>query len=205
MKDAEAKVKQVVEIWPPFKHQAYRSLAIELCKIIVDSAFREQFGYISPRSSQIRSNEIPWFITTATYYLEETMLNNGTFDNEVLLYLACMYGYQDRYNDMVRIIDRARKTGEGIIAEFRKPMYLQMLICSCGNNRIRIEELGRKIGVELPVSKEAFCRFMSNFDVVGMYPNFIQWIAIRRMSGLYGIESQSLVSIKISVLDGANV
>ncbi len=138
------------------------------------------------------------------YYLEETIRNNSSLDKEALIYLACIYSYQEQYDQVIKTVDRAIKIDQDAKEEFQKPEYLSMLIRSCGREKTNMEGLGRKIGLKLPVSKDPFCQFLSSFDLVN-WDVFIQWIAINRTSVIYTpYLEQNLVSIKIYAHDGVN-
>jgi len=140
------------------------------------------YGYRFTRDQIVR------LITSAVSYLHDTTLDVATIDTEGLLYLACMYGYQQQFDEMLEIIDKAAKVDEEIKEEFREPKKLASLLRACGSDPSSIERLGRKIGLILPASKDTFCNFLKNYDLTEKH-TFIEWIAIKRpdASGAKGI------------------
>lgn len=97
------------------------------------------------------------------------------------------YGYQKQYNEMITTIDKALAVDARIQEEFRKPRKLEILLLACGSDRSKIEQVSQKLGIP-PVSKEAFCSFIIDFDLEG-FTGYIKWIAVKRpnMPGEKGV------------------
>jgi len=124
---------------------------------------------------------------SAISYLRETALNIDKPNSKGLIYLACMYGYQKGYNEMMKILDLAIKTDEEAREEFQESRKLLTLLSACASDRTRLEKLGKKIGLVFPATKSSFCSSLENIDIVGR-TTYIHWIAVGRPRTSYGEE-----------------
>ncbi len=181
-------VNEAVALCSDFKQRELRQLGIEMSIAVIDGydpvtqrgimvagLGRGMGGY-----KKLERNEIARFAATAINYLQENILETTMPDADGLLYLACMYGYQQRFEDMIRIIGQAVKIDEKIKEKFQQRKMLQMLLRTCESDQIKLEVLRKCLGVPL-VSKKTFCEFLQNFDLTG-FNGFIEWIAIKRPS-----------------------
>jgi hypothetical protein len=88
-----------------------------------------------------------------------------------------MYGYQQRFDEMMMVISRAVSLDGTIREQFQEPLRLLALLQACGSDQAKIEKLGSEIGIP-PVTKGTFCDFIRNFDFEG-YHGYIKWIAVK--------------------------
>ena len=180
--EKEKLVLQAVELWPKFKQRAFRQLGIEMSIAVIngfDPTKRMKMNTLV-YSSRLRKDEIEWLTNSAISYLEETVLPAVTPDTEGLLYLASMYGYRDRFDDMIKIIDRAITIDEAMKERFRGSKILVTLLRACGADRTRLERLSKKFGIS-PTTKKTFRDYVQNFDLVDFH-GFIEWIAVKRLN-----------------------
>jgi hypothetical protein len=77
-------------------------------------------------------------------------------------------------------VERAIMIDEKVKEKFRERKTLLALLRACGSDRTRIDRLRKMVEVP-PVTKETFCKFLEEFDLVD-YHNFIEWIAVKRHS-----------------------
>lgn len=175
-------IQQVVQLWPAFKEEEYRKLARAF-----SGAVREEF-YQSPgiagmisvmQGVSIPKGQMLFYISKAIFYLEETVLNSENPDREGLVNLACMYGCAGRYDEMIRVIERAIKVDANARDDFQEAKSLSLLMLACGTDRRKIEKLGIKIGKELPLSKDEFVRTIKKVDLQNLR-GYINFFAIKK-------------------------
>jgi hypothetical protein len=178
-------IKKAVELYPPYKQREYRQLGIEMSAAVVNGydpiiqmgirmagLGREMVGF-----RRLKRDDIVRLAACAINYLRENVLETTTPDAEGLLYLACMYGYHQQFEDMMKIIDKAVKI-EGEIKEgLQQRKILLTLLRACGSDQRNLQRLRKKLEIP-PVAKKAFCKFIQDFDPD--FQGFIQWIAIKR-------------------------
>lgn len=184
--EMQSSIERAVTIWPPLKQSEYRGWGIRLAGAIF-------YGVHYPADLKT------WIVTNAVRFLEESVASDP--DAEALLYLACMYGYRDEYDAMLASTKKAIKLDEDIKEQFQENTVLLTLISACGNNRDRMEKLGKVISLELPVSKEDFCRAMRKVDWVAQRSTFLNWTAIKK-PGRTG--DQGRYTIKTMAADDTN-
>lgn len=172
--EKEKLVQQAVALWPDFKQRAFRQLGIDMSVSVISGFKMNMLGY----SSRLRRDELEWLSNSAVSYLEETVLPTVSPDTDGLLYLACMYGYRDRFADMLKITDRVITIDEAMQERFRAFKVLITLLRACDADRTRLEGLTRKLGLS-PTTKTSFCDYVQNFDFVKFH-SFIEWIAVKR-------------------------
>jgi hypothetical protein len=162
----EDNIEQAVRLWPPFKKEEYRKLSRAYSETVID-AFYQGLGVISTdkiiaQTLAVHRNDLSRYINRAIFYLEETVLPLETADRDGLVRLACMYGCDGRYEAMIRVIEKALKADENTSDDFQEPKRLSLLVRACGIDKRKVEKLGKKIGKELPLSKEDFRRFFED-------------------------------------------
>lgn len=179
-------VRQAVNLYPAYKHKELRQLGIELSTAVLDGCDPTiQMGTLIAslgRSGttpyrRLTKEDIAWLAATAITYLQENVLEATTPDAEGLLYLACMYGYHQQFEQMMKSIQRAIQFDEGVKKRSRQRKVLLMLLCACRLDQTQIQKLNEMLDIA-PVLKEDFCQFIQNFD-----PNFdgyIEWVAVKR-------------------------
>lgn len=177
----ESLVKEAVDLWPAFKQREYRKLGLRMAEAVIHD------GHIftdNPKEPYVmwiyKQNERSWLARSAISYLTETVLKAATPEAEDLLNLACMYGYQQKFDQMIQIIEKAVKIDEAIKEKFRERAVLLMLLRGCRSDRSNIEKLETKIGIP-PVSKDSFSDFIKTFDLVDFH-TYIEWLAVKRPS-----------------------
>lgn len=183
-------IEEAVELYPPCKQVELRKLGIEMSIAVIDgydpttqmgrqmaSVIRSTGGY--PVLERV---DMEWLTTNAINYLRDNVLNAATPDSEGLLYLACMYGYQQQFDEMMKVIDQSLKIDEEIKYKLMQRKNLLTLLHATGSDQMKLERVRKKL--EIPsFSKETFCQFVQNFNVTD-FSDYIDWIAIKRPSAL---------------------
>jgi len=175
---AEALVKQAAELLPTVRLEEYLQLGIRHAQTVIDGLPLEISGEYGQTFRVYTKDMLAPHIRSALAYLEETVLHAGLPDAEGLLYLACIYGYQKQFNEMITTIDKALTVDARIQEEFRQPRKLEILLLACGSDRSKIEQVSQKLGIPT-VTKETFCSFITDFDLEG-FTGYIKWIAVKR-------------------------
>ncbi len=184
--ERERLIKQAVELCPEYKAKRYRQLGIEMSAAVVDGhdpikqmgiriagLGRGMVGYRT-----LKHDDVVRLTTSAINYLRENVLDTTTSDGEGLLYLACMYGYQQQFEEMMNIITKAVQIDGEITEEFQERKILLTLLRACGSDQMKLERLRGSLGIPSS-SRNSFCKFIQDFDLTD-YHGFIQWIAIKR-------------------------
>lgn len=188
--ERQSSIEQAVTIWPPLKQREHRRWGIELARAIF---------YRISYPADVKT----WIITNAIRFLEESVTTDP--DAEALLCLACMYGCRGEYDSMINCTKKAVKLDGDIKEQFQDNTILLTLINACGNSRDRMEKLGNSIGLELPFSKEGFCRAMRRVDWVAQRGTYLNWTAIKKPGRP---EGQGRFIVKVTAandLDGEKV
>lgn len=172
--EKEKLVLQAATLWPDFKQRAYRKLGIDMSMSVINGFKMNTLGY----SSRLRKDEITWLTSSAASYLEETVLSTATPDTEGLLYLACMYGYQNQFDNMSKIIDRAITLDETMQKRFKEFKVLTIILRASETDRMRIESLSKKLELS-PITKSIFCNYVESFDFTNFH-SYIEWIAVKK-------------------------
>ncbi len=185
---AESLVEEAVELLPEVKQEEYKQLGVRMAHAVVYNSARFDVPNGTTQFFGMYNNDNKeQLLSRASRYLEETVLHVASPDAEGLLYLACMYGYQQRFDAMITVISKAVNLDGTIREQFQEPLRLLALLHACGSDQTKIEQLGKETGVP-PVTKEAFCDFIREFDFEG-YSGYIKWIAVKKphASGERGI------------------
>lgn len=145
----EDNIQQAVSMWPAFEKVEYRKLSIAFSEAVID-AFYQGLGVIStslitPQTLPAHTSQLGRYINRAIFYLEETVSHSETADRDSLVRLACMYGCAGKYEEMLRVIERALKLDENTCDDFQEPKRLSLLVRACGIDKRKIEKLGKKI------------------------------------------------------------
>lgn len=186
--EKDALVTEAVALNPDIKQRELRQMGIEMSIAVIDGydpvtqrgrmvagLGRGMIGYW-----KLDRNDIPRWANTAINYLRENVLETTLPDTDGLLYLACMFGYQKQFDEMIRVLGQAAKFDENIKEQFQKRKILQMLLRACNSDQIKLEVLRKSLSLPL-VSKKTFCEFLLNFDLTD-FNGFIEWIAVKRPS-----------------------
>lgn len=184
--DKDAQVNEAIALNPGIKQIELRQMGIEMSIAVIDGydpvtqrgrmvagLGRGMAGYW-----KLERNDIARLAATAIHYLRENVLETTVPDAEGLLYLACMYGYQEQFEEMIRVIERAVKIDERIKGQFQQRKILQTLLRACNSDEIKMEVLRKSLDLPL-VSKKTFCEYLQNFDLTD-FNGFIEWLAIKR-------------------------
>jgi len=140
-------VRKAVGLYPPYKQRELRQLSIEMSAAVVNGYDpTTQMGIIMASLGRgmggfrrLKHDDIIWLAAIATSYLRENVLEATTPDAEGLLYLACMYGYQQQFEDMMKIIDKAVKIDGEIKERFQQRKILLTLLRACSSHELRNE------------------------------------------------------------------
>lgn len=173
-------VQKAVELWPPYKQKELRQLGIEMSIAVIDGYDPiTQMGMRMAGFRRLERNDLVWLSTNAVSYLQENVLETTTPDAEGLLYLASMSGYQQQFDDMMIIIDKAVQIDGEIKERFQQQKILLTLIRAVGSDQMKLERLRKRLGI-LPDSKRNFCKFIQDFDLTDFH-GYIKWIGIKRL------------------------
>ena len=186
--DKDAQVNKAVALNPDIKQRELRQMGIEMSIAVIDG-----YDPVTQRGRMIAGlgrgmvsywklerNDIARLATTAINYLQENVLETTMPDADGLLYLACMYGYQEQFEEMIHVIGQAVKIDENIIEQFQQRKILQMLLRACNSDQIKLEVLRKSLSLPL-VSKKTFCEYLQNFDLTD-FNGFIEWLAVKKPS-----------------------
>ena len=171
-------IQEAVNLWPAFKQEEYRKLSSAFSWAIT-TEFYQGLGMGIIQGISIQKGMMDMYINRAIFYLEETVQNSEVPDRYPLENLACMYGYAGRYDDMIRAIENAVKFDENAKDDFQEAKRLSLLMYACGSDRHRIEKLGKKIGKELPLSKDEFIQTIKKVDLQSVR-GYINFFAIKK-------------------------
>jgi tetratricopeptide (TPR) repeat protein len=184
---AEAFVQKAVELSPTCRWDGYRQLGIRSARIVI-YGLPLQYGREYGQTFHIFTKEaLAPYVHRAITYLEEAEGHAEDPDAEGLMYLACMYGYQRQYQEVISTLDKALTANERIREEFLLPRMLEILLVPCGSDRERIEQIKSRLHIPL-LTKEVFCGFIRDIDLE-QYHEYIEWIAVKRanMPGEKGV------------------
>ncbi len=179
-------VRKAVELYPPYKQRELRQLGIEMSTAVIDGydpikqmgMIRGGLGRGMVGFRKLQRTDIAWLTTRSISYLRETVLDAATPDGEGLLYLACMYGYQQQFEEMMKTIDKAVKIDAEIKEGIQQRKILLTLLRAGGSDQMKLQRLRKRLGIP-HVSKTTFCKFIQDFDLTDFH-GFIQWIALKR-------------------------
>jgi len=174
----EELILQAVSLWPAFKKEEYRKLSNLYSEAVREEFYQGPSG-LSEHPSLIGKDRIASYIKKAVFYLEETDQYSQHSDREILVNLASMYGCACRYDEMIRAIERAIKVDENARDDFQDAKNIALLMRACGTDRRKIEKLGKKIGKELPLSKDEFVRTIKKVDLQNLR-GYINYFAIKK-------------------------
>ncbi len=177
----EALVDMAVKLWPSFRQEEYRKLGSSFSSAVIGRFYQGLSMQVVPyrQAGALQRDQIKLYVSKAISYLEETLQMAEAPSREELVNLACMYGCAVQYNDMIRTIERAIKVDENVRDDFQEANRLSLLVYACGMNRQFIEKLGKKIGKELPLSKQEFVRIVQKVDLRNR-STFIEFYGVRR-------------------------
>jgi tetratricopeptide (TPR) repeat protein len=166
-------IQEAVNLWPTFKIDEYRKLSMAFSSAVIQDFYQTASSGVIQGVS-IPKGQMLVYINKAIFYLEETVKSSKNPERDSLVNLACMYGCVGRYEIMIRTIEKAIKEDENARDDFQEFKRLSLLIYACGINRQKIEKLGKKIGKELPLSKDEFIRIVKKVDLQSLngYINF---------------------------------
>jgi len=105
------------------------------------------------------------------------VLKAASPDRDGLVSLACMYGCSGQYDPMIRTIEHAIRIDENARDDFQEMKRLSLLIIACNSQKSSLEKVGKKIGIDLPLSKGQFTKII--IDLEDTKKN--EWIFLPKM------------------------
>ena len=171
----EGLILTAVNLWPSFKDEEYRKLSSAYSEAVIGAFYSGLGSQTLPRQRELLNS----YINRAIFYLEEAGLPDKNADRDSLVHLACMYGCAIRYDEMIRVIERAIIVNENARDDFQESKRLSLLVRACGPDRRKIEKLGRKIGKVIPMLKDEFIQIIQGADTT----KYIQFFGMRRQQG----------------------
>ncbi|SRR6266851_30428 len=179
----ELLIEEAVLLWPSFMQEEYRKLG-NIFSLAVIGRFYQGLSMATvsymQQAAALSRDQIRLYVSKAISYLEGTTQTSEAPSREELVNLACMYGCAKRHKDMIRAIERAIKVDENAKDDFQEAKRLSLLVYACGMDRQLIEKLGKKIGKELPLSKEEFVNIVNKVDLRNRSV-YIEFYAVRRL------------------------
>ncbi len=103
-----------IALWPSFREIEYRKLGDDFSRIIITNFYKAQNTMNNIMGVDIQRNQVFLYTNKAISYLEETVLNTGNPDREGLVDLACMYGCANKYENMIRVIEKAIRVDDNV-------------------------------------------------------------------------------------------
>jgi hypothetical protein len=188
----DALIQEATYLWPAFKQEEYRKIGNILSLNVINDIFQSMIDATLQRASTQR-NQTYSHVRRAIFYLEATVFSFEAADRDCLVNLACMLGCDHRYEDMVRIIERAIKLDENAKDDLREAKRLSLLTYACESDRRLIEKLGNKIGKVLPLSKADVVNVIRNQD--RDWSNDIKLFAMKRSPLMVGKEFSYIINI----------
>lgn len=193
-------VKKAINLYPLYKQRELRQLGIEISTVVINGydpvtqrgimiagLGRGISGY-----GKLERNEIPLLAASATVYLRENVLEAKVPDAEGLFYLACMYGYQQQFEYMTRLIEKTIKINKEMKEKFQQRKIIRTILRACDADLMKLERLRKSLDIPR-VTKKTFCEFLQDFDLAG-FNGFIEWIAVKRPN-LSGEKGTFLIKI----------
>ncbi len=199
-------VNEAVALCPDFKQRELRQLGIEMSIAVIDNSDRIKRDYMNTAGySRVRyfvmklgQDERTFFTDHAIRYLRETVLDGANTDAQGLLYLACMYGYRQQYDEMIRVLDKASQISQIVQvmkAEYRERQMILILLGACGSDPTKIERLRETLN--LPRTTEmSFCEYVDEFPLIThqLPAPYIEWVAVRKLEAP-GESSRCIIKI----------
>jgi TIR domain len=201
-------INKAVELWPPYQQKEYRQLGLEMSAAVIDGVDHIKWksmkaaGYTFEAplfQLPLEEGERTFFTDHAIRYLTESVLNADNSDAQGLLYLACMYGYCQQYEEMMMVIDKASQISQIVQtmkAEYRERPMVLILVGACGSDQTKIDQLREKLNLPR-TTKQFFCDYITKEFPLNpnyRYGEFIKWVAVRRADAS-GISDSIVISI----------
>jgi len=186
-------VNEAVALCPDFRQRELRQLGIEMSIAVIDNCDRIKRDHMNVAGStrgvqyfviKLEQDERTFFTDHAIRYLTETVLNADNSNAQGLLYLACMYGCRQQYDEMMEVLDRASWLSQVVQVmkdQFRKRPMMLFLVGACGSDQTKIERL--RITLNLPPTTQSFfCEYAKEFPLASyqLPAPYIEWIAVRK-------------------------
>lgn len=192
LREKNVLVNQAVSTYPPFRPRELRQLGIEMSAAVIGNV-----DYLQEKSTQamrhhyetllippqLEPEDRTFYIEHAIKYLEETVLQTADDDAVGLVYLACMYGCTQRYNDMMSVLEKAHRNSpimQVIKDEYRVMPMVFMLVDACGAHHTKLDRLLEVLDLLQP-TQDYFYTYMTQ-----EYPqkpksrtSYSEWIAVR--------------------------
>ncbi|HEU5200190.1 MAG TPA: hypothetical protein VFU32_11165, partial [Ktedonobacterales bacterium] len=184
-------INKAVAIYPDFRQQELRQLGIDMSGAVignVDPLKEKSLRAVRRRLETILNplrlepDERTFFIEHAIKYLEETELQSTNADVGGLVYLACIYGCSQRYDDMMLVLEKVRQNTpimQVLKGQALKRQMLFMLVDACCSEPMKIDRLRQTLALPQP-TEQYFRHYMTQ-----EYPknpkyktNFSEWIAV---------------------------
>jgi hypothetical protein len=117
-----------------------------------------------------------------------------------------MYGCAEKYDLMIRTIEQAVRIDDNARDDFQDTKRLSLLILACGSRKSSIEKLGKKIGMDLPLSKQQFTKIIKDIHLETANLSYPKCYAIKKVLDQTRSAAYAVYIIKFfSRNDGASV
>jgi len=92
-----------------------------------------------------------------------------------------MYGCAEKYDLMIRTIEQAVHIDDNARDDFQDTKRLSLLILACDSRKSSIEKLGKKIGMDLPLSKQQFTKIIKDIHLETANLSYPKCYAIKKV------------------------
>jgi hypothetical protein len=201
-------VRKAVDLWPEYRQEEYRQLGLEMSAAVIGNVDHRKwqsmkaagYTYEAPNSEiPLEEDERVFFTEHAISYLHETVFNINDMDARGLLYLACMYGYRQQYDEMIEVLEKEKQISsivQDMKNEFMQLPMLHVLLGACGSDQTKIERLRETLSLP-QATEQMFCNYIT--EVYPLNPNFkcgrpIRWVAVK-IPDVSGINGALVISI----------
>lgn len=208
--EKDALVNEAVALWSEFRQQELRQLGIEMSAAVIgdedylkwktmQAAMGSQAA--SVRKIPLEPEERAYFIEHAIHYLTETVLETANSDAQGLVYLACIYGYCQQYDDMMLVLERAHQVGpirQVMKDEFRDRPMLFLFVRACSSDQAKIERLRETLDLPQP-TEQYFCTYITQeYLQTSAYQrgDYSEWVGVRK-SAAPGEGGSALIKIAL--------
>lgn len=208
-------VNEAIALCPDFKQRGWIQLGMEMSAAVIGNSDQIKWEYLrahrlvsdSPLLRKpLEAEEKTYFIEHAIQYLTETVGQAADRDAVVgLVYLACMLGCAQQYEQMILMLEKAQQISpvvQVMEGQFRKQPMLFLLLDACGSDPSKVERLWETLALP-QFTEQDFCTYITeHYPQSAAYHNrhYSEWVAITRPDTLRGRKIHSAL-MKIALED----
>jgi len=193
LKEKDELVNKAVALYPDFRQRELRQSGIEMSQAVLGNVDHLQEKSMRAMrhhdetvllQRRLEPDDRTYFIEHALSYLEETVLRSTDEDVVGLVYLACMYGCTQRYDDLMLVLEKARQIRpimQVMEDEYRVRPMLFLLVDACCSDQTKIERLRETLALPKP-TEQYFGNYMTHeyFLNPKSRTSYSEWVAVRK-------------------------